>query len=196
LTAGAGTAVAGPDSQCDIYQRQIVRVALSLATGGTAIDEAAIKRAAERQWASEGLDIEWIDERVAASDLRLDAWVVVERSHSEWTVPPRADGLVRRIARVSLDNVAAKLEQKLSIEMQLSREAARHLMFGSSHLIEQSLGRTIAHQLGHSVMGLRHGNAGLMSARYDAGEHSITQLDEDSRRRLQQRFAIGCASAR
>lgn len=197
LAAFAGTAAADqPPTPCGVHQRHVLRVALSVAVGPTVLDKMAIARVVSQLWEPEGLDIDWIDETAAAQEPRLDAWVVIGRRTAELSkLPPSPDGVSRHLVWVSMDTVESQLEQTLAMQMQMSRESARHLAFGSSHLIERSLGRAVAHRLGHSLMGLPHSATGVMSASYSGDielRSSPAQLDAQARRMLQRRFAIGC----
>ena len=196
LGVSAARASADQPMRCEVHQRQVLRVALSIAVGPTILDKMAVAHVVNQVWEPEGLDIDWIDETAAAQEPRLDAWVVLGRRTAELSkLPPSLDGVSRHLVWVSMDTVESQLEQTLAMQMQMSRESARHLMFGSSHLIERSLGRAVAHRLGHSLMGLRHSATGLMSSSY-SGEiqlrSSPAQLDAQARRMLQRRFAIGC----
>ncbi|MGH9200831.1 MAG: hypothetical protein ACRD2A_06310, partial [Vicinamibacterales bacterium] len=188
-----------PGIQCEVHRRQVLRVALSVAIGQTPFDQRAITRVVEQLWAPEGVGIDWIDEPQASTPERLDAWVVVGRKSAEAAVTPRPN-VRARIVLISVDEVAARLEQALSLQLQVPRDSVRHLMFGNAHLIGQSLGYAIAHQLGHSVFGLPHASAGLMSADYNQlpGLNSVPAagLDGESRRILQKRFDVGCVAAR
>jgi hypothetical protein len=198
LPAAAGTA--GPAAQCEVQQRQLLRVAMSIAVGQTAVDPTTVARVVDQLWASEGVDIDWIGETEAATDHRLDAWIVIGRRAAEASsVPARDPNVGHRVVAISLDEVVGRFEHGLSLQMQVSRESARHLLFGNRHLIERSLGYAVAHKLGHSVMGLTH-KAGLMSVDYDStpGLTSVRppELDSENRRLLQKRFGVGCGAAR
>jgi hypothetical protein len=197
----AAAATAELPAQCEVQQRQLLRVAMSIAVGQTAVDTTAVARVVDRLWAREGVDIDWIGESEVAADHRLDAWIVVGRRATESsTVPVRDNNVGHRVVAISLDDVIRRFEQSLSLQMQVSRESARHLMFGNAHLIERSLGYAVAHKLGHSVMGLTHAAAGLMSDDYNSmpGLTGVgaPELDGENRRLLQKRFGVGCVTAR
>jgi hypothetical protein len=199
LGVPAVRAAAEPGMQCEVHQRQLLRVTLSVAIGPNAVDTSAITRVVDQLWAPEGVDIEWIDETRAASDDRLDAWVVIGRKASETSkVPARENNVAHRVVGISSDDVISRFEQALSLQMQVPRESAHHLMFGNAHLIERSLGYTVAHKLGHSLMGLSHAKSGLMSDAYDAAPGltglAASNLDADSRQLLQKRFGVGCTA--
>jgi hypothetical protein len=201
LGVSAARASADPAMQCEVHQRQLLRVALSVAIGPSTVDASAITRVVEQLWAPEGVDIEWIDETQAAAEDRLDAWVVIGRKASESSkVPAREINVSRRVVGISIDEVMSRFEQTLSLQMQVSRESARHLMLGNAHLIERSLGYAVAHKLGHSLMGLSHAATGLMSDAYDTvpGLTGVpaSNLDAESRQLLQKRFGVGCVAAR
>jgi hypothetical protein len=197
----AAEAAADPEAQCDIHHRHLLRVALSVAIGQTALDTPTLTGVVEQLWADEGVDIDWVEEMRAATEDRLDAWVVVGRTVAESAhVPPRGDNLARPIVWISTDQAVAQFEQRLSVQMQVPRESARHLLFANGHLIEQLLGYSIAHKLGHTVMGLPEAATGLMNAASNLtpGLTAIVPigLDPKSRRAVQQRFGVGCAAAR
>ena len=197
----AWPANADPLTPCEVHQRQLLRVALSVAIGEIAVDPSAIARVVDQLWAPDGIDIDWIDETRAAKQGRLNAWVVVGRKTAESANVPALDpNLARRIVWISADEVVGRFEQTLSVEMHVPRESARHLMFGGGHLIERALGYAIAHRLGHSVMGLPHAASGLMSADYNSTPVftavSAANLDAEGRKLLEKRFGVGCAATR
>jgi hypothetical protein len=172
LVSGAEKAAADPGMQCEIHYRHLIRVALSVAIGESPVHTFAIARVVDQLWEPEGVDIEWIDETKAATEDRLDAWVVVGRTVAESAnVPP--------------------------LQMQLPRESTRHLLFGGP-MMDRALGYAVAHRLGHAVLGLSHAPAGLMSASDSAAPGLAAvltgDLDAANRRLLQTRFGVGCAA--
>lgn len=197
LLAGAGSAAA----QCEIQKRHVLRVALSVAAGETPLDKRVMTVTVEQLWAPEGFGIDWIDETVASRDDRLDAWVVVTRRSVEAVKPgerTERDNLRSpRIVLIAADEVESRVTQGLSLQLQVPPDTVRHLMFGDRHLFERSLGYTIAHRLGHTVMGLSHAATGLMSRDYlkatRSGAFLQSRLDAVSRKSLQKRFGLGCA---
>ncbi len=201
LGCGPVKAAADPATQCEVQQRQLLRVSLSVAAGQTTLDATAIQRVVDQLWAPEGVDVEWISETQAAAEDRLDAWVVVGRNAAELSnVPTRDNNVAHRVVSVSTDEVMGRFERSLSLQMQTTRESARHLMFGHAHLIERSLGFAVAHRLGHTALGLPHALTGLMSDDYNpspglTGVHAV-ELDAENRKLLQRRFGVGCVAAR
>jgi hypothetical protein len=198
LVSSAAGAAADPGMQCELHHRHLIRVALSVAVGETRVDSFAVARLVDQSWEPEGVDIDWIDETQAATEARLDAWVVVGRTVAETAhFPPREDNLARRMVWISADEVVTRFEQRLSVQMQMPRESARHLLFGSQ-LLERALGDAIAHRIGHAVLGLSHAAVGLMSQ----GEMAVPapsaawtrDLDVANRKLLQKRFGVGCAA--
>jgi hypothetical protein len=184
----AAPVAAGQPPQC-VVQRHLLRVALTAAD--PAVDTAYVARVVEQLWGAEGVDFDWIDEAKIASEDRLDARVVIG---------PKADYRFNgTIVWITTGDVIDRLAQHMSVEMQLSRDSARHLMF-RGHLLERSLGYTVAHRLGHAVLGLSHAATGLMGNAYDSlnGVTALAALDLDAgnRRSLQKRFGIGCIAAR
>jgi hypothetical protein len=194
----AAEAAADSGTQCGVQYRHLVRVALSVAPGEAPVDTLSIARVVDQLWEPEGVDIDWIDEERAVTEERLDAWAVVGRTADElMQVPPREASLARRTVWISTDEVVARFEQRLSLQMQLPRESARHLL-RTGQLMERLLGYALGHQLGHAVLGLSHAQSGLMSADYvpspGASAIVIRDLDAENRRLLHKRFAIGCAT--
>ena len=197
LLSTAAVASADPVLQCEVHQRHLIRVALSLAIGETPVQSFAIARVVDQLWEPEGVDIDWIDETQVATADRLDAWVVVGRTVAESAhFPPREDNLARQTVWISADEVVARFEQRLSIQMQVPRESARHLLYGNQ-LLERSLGYAIAHRLGHAALGLSHAPVGLMSqddVATPAPAAVVTRdLDAANRKLLQKWFGVGCA---
>jgi hypothetical protein len=198
LTGAAANAAGAGPWQCGVDHRHLLRVALSVATTEAAFDVFTIARAVHRLWSHEGVDIDWIDE--TRVDDRLDAWVVIGRTASDSAHAPRNENdLGGRMVWISTDEVVDRFEQRLSLHLQAPRETARHLLRGG-HLLERVLSYAIAHQLGHSALGLSHAAAGPMTADYGAppGLTAVVarDLDPANRRLLQKRFGIGCVAAR
>jgi hypothetical protein len=198
LTGSAANAAWADAWQCGVDQRHLLRVAMSVATTETPLDAFTIARAVDRLWAHEGVDIDWIEE--TRVDDRLDAWVVIGRTASESaSVASRANILGHPMVWISIDEIVARFEQRLSLQLQVPRETARHMLLGAQ-LLERALGYAIAHELGHSSLGLSHASAGPMSADYGAPPELTAvvarDLDPANRGLLQKRFGIGCLAAR
>lgn len=129
---------------------------------------AALVAEVERLWQRAGLDIEWVDasagvgaevalrvlvlSRHSGSAGHGDTWPVGEFMQHARPVPTAVTSLAAAVRVIE----AARLPQEPT--------ATVHQRLG------RILGRAVAHEIGHHLLGSTHGRRGLMRARIDAAD--------------------------
>jgi hypothetical protein len=133
-------------------------------------------------WEDYGVEILWSDSEVPA-DVHLDAIVARKRSDRVLTVrePVLAltrleNGAVREPIRVLFDTIDAMLQERHE-----GIESARY-----EQVLGRALGRVLAHEIGHVLLGRQHDPEGLMRATFPV--YDLTRFDRE-------RFRLTRASA-
>lgn len=188
----SGLAVAGP-----LVPRALpFRVRLTTVAAVDADVSRVMAEEASQIWDHAGVRIEWLSAATSSSEPASVHVVVVSRSgvpsnrEHTWPVAElRVDADAKPIALVSLDAASRVVAQGAPHGEPEARWRRR---------LGLVLGRAVAHELGHHVLGGGHSAHGLMRARIAASDFSDVRdglfiFDQGSRRRIAQ--ALGAPAA-
>lgn len=140
---------------------------------------------AERIWRAEGVQLLW-------TDSRHDSSVRIVVLHGPHATPSPRYGLA------SFDKSRSEIVAMLSAIHQAIRDGLRPAgsvpAARTEHALGLALGRVVAHEIGHHLLGIEHAPRGLMRAVFDARTlvdpraSEEFSLDEPSRARLSERL--------
>ena len=202
-TAGAATPPATlAHDACATLPGASLRVRLAVKPDGIPLDQNAIARVVSRVWNAEGVEITWVPDTPEYGWSDMDLLVQVRQAPIAGADDALAEvgsvgGDPSRVIVVSIGSTIARVARSLARELQVQPNSASHLLFaGGRQIVEQSLGYTVAHEIGHYLLAQRnHATSGLMRATYDpaitASRYgSLMRLDTKSRERLRGRFTL------